>query len=195
VIKINLAKSMSVGAAPIAGFDLGASTSEMGPKTLVNIGLLLIFAVAAHLVLISNRNGADEKLRLEQSKLAQIKTEILALGGQTGEVKLAIEEMDRLDSGLKLMKSIGDDRLLSIKAMDALQTLVPARTWLQSLKFQSRKLTLEGFASSGDGLPLLMKALDESIFFSDIKVLSQAADQAAGGNSRFEIGCTVGENP
>ena len=100
----------------------------------------------------------------------------------------------KIDSRIDTIKEISKERLSNAKALDALHDIVPPQAWLKNLSIENGKVKIVGEATEDLVVSQLLRNLDESIYFKDVKLLSSTEVRKAGGSYKaFSIDCTLGQ--
>ena len=132
-------------------------------------------------------------LEAKQALQVELSARLSAFGKQVEEVRKIKEEKQRLSSRIDTIREISKERLVNAKAMDALHAIVPNQSWLESLSIEGRQIKIKGMATEDIIISQFLRNLDESIYFSEVKLIS-SIEQASGQGviKSFEIECQLG---
>ncbi|MCM2281627.1 MAG: PilN domain-containing protein [Bdellovibrionaceae bacterium] len=145
---------------------------------------------------------AYEKMQLsaKEQVIAQVRTEInqtRATKDKFGDAAPIVEkyeaEKKKLDSTIRVLEGLTENRLREVKLLDAVQSLTPARGWLEEIKVENGKASLIGYAPDEATVNALFRALEGNVLFSNVKVKSEAREVPnAGLVHRFEFTFNAG---
>lgn len=108
------------------------------------------------------------------------------------EVEKFQEEKRKLDSELQIIKNLSTERLKNVKALDALQGIIPIKAWLKDLKIVDKRLEMSGFAMDEFVISEFMQGLGSSIYFSNITLGASEEDKRKEGSvKKFIIKCKL----
>ena len=211
MIKINLAKNLVVGAVGDGGLELNTSpdTSKAAVK---NALLFLIFPLLVKGVEIYQESVIKSENRALNATLASHRAEVEKFGQTSQLVDKLMREKAELDKHLEQIAEISMERVLPLKALDALPALIPERTWIHTLDLSDGAVTsqasrpaetsegvsftmrIEAYSLNPDGGPLFMSAFDKSIFFHETKMESTTRETSPMGDvSKFALEVKIKE--
>jgi Tfp pilus assembly protein PilN len=128
----------------------------------------------------------DEVIRLEAENAALIQ-ETAGLDPQIKAAKKLEEEKNRLQSQVDTIKKLSKERLNNVRALSALQDVIPQKVWLTSLKFEKEKVELKGLSQDRTEVTEFTNALDNSIYFQDVDLKYIQQEMGKDGSlQRFE---------
>tara|TARA_Y100000780_G_C13695267_1_gene421342 strand:- start:10242 stop:10844 length:603 start_codon:yes stop_codon:yes gene_type:complete len=200
VIEINLLRGFSA-----EGLDGGESTLNstfataqkvvFDEKDLVlKLVILIIPVLALYGYEFYDEGIGANTLKAKQKQVERLTIELAGFGKQVAEVRKIKEEKNRLTSRIDTIKEISKERLSNAKALDALHDIVPPQAWLKNLSIENGKVKIVGEATEDLVVSQLLRNLDESIYFKDVKLLSSTEVRKAGGSYKaFSIDCTLGQ--
>ncbi len=215
MIRINLSRNLVVGAVADAGLELNVS-SDTSTKAVKNALLFLIFPLLIKGVEIYQESLIKQENRSLTATLEANRAEVETFGQTSQLVEKLMREKAELDLHLEQIAHISIERILPLKALDALPALLPERTWIQSLELaddtvkrgsesqatetraQDTSVTftlrLEAYSLNPDGGPLFMSAFDKSIFFDQTRMESTTRETSPMGDvSKFALEVKVRE--
>ena len=135
----------------------------------------------------------SEKAQVQQ-KVDAVEAEKASFGSAAPRVEKANKLKDRIESQIKVIQRLAKNRLREVKALDQLQSVLPAGTWLSEVSMIGGKITLDGFALNEGSLTELLTALDGNVFFSNVqpKGTSLQQNELLGSVTKFSIEFKVG---
>lgn len=211
MIKVNLSKNLVVGSLGEGGGELSLDSSSQ-KKAIINALIFLIFPVLAKGVEMYQEHLIKQENQVLNAKLTTQKNEISRYEQTSREVEKLLAEKAELDQHLAQIAGISQDRLLPLKALDALPSLVPPKTWLNTLELsdgplegestsqsqgtQDRRfrMRVEAYSLNPDGAALFLRAFEESIFFLAPKLLSSTRETSPMGDvTKFALEVGIGD--
>ncbi|MEC9282275.1 MAG: PilN domain-containing protein [Bdellovibrionota bacterium] len=200
MIEINLLKGFSAEGLGGGESTLSATfaTSQKVVYDEKDLLLKLVILIIPSLMLYGyefyDEGVGAEALKLKQRQVEKLTQELAGFGKQVAEVRKIKEEKNRLTSRIDTIKEISKERLSNAKALDALHDIVPSQAWLKSLTIESGKVSIIGEATEDLVVSQLLRNLDESIYFNDVKLLSSTEVRKSGGSYKaFKIDCVLGQ--
>jgi Tfp pilus assembly protein PilN len=199
MIRVNLLRNMGMSSA-----GTGIGTSIAGTGELVSVDIRRQAAVKAVIILmfpvmlfiwekLRINNLQSEKAQFQQ-KVDLVEAEKASFGSAAPRVEKANKLKERIESEIKVIQKLAKNRLREVKALDQLQSVLPAGTWLSELTMDGGKILLEGYALNEGSLTELLTALDGNVFFSMVqpKGTSLQNNEALGSVTKFSIEFRVG---
>lgn len=197
MIKINLAKGIAQAPGASAGISssLGESvSSESRGSAFLNLGLMLVATLAVYFYVASSRSKAEDELRALQAQLSAQQAKKTEQESKSDSLSSTVKQNEDMDRNLLAMQSIGESRFTAIKVLDALQSLIPSKTWLQSVYLNGIELRVQGLSLTSTGMSSLFSALEESTYFSQVRILNQSQEtKELEKFQKFELICNVGD--
>ncbi len=192
MIKINLAKDMSLAVPNETNMVMEASENN-NKEVIIKVGTM--FSLVIILFIYENMSVSSKKDELKQinKELATLNQKISKFGKVSEVVQKVTSKKKEIEGQIEQIRLLSQARLTQLKVLDALQSLMPDKTWLKGIVLEGTDLTLIGYSLNSDGIPLLIRALDESVFFKEIDVKTAAQEKTADGTfNKFEITCKLG---
>ena len=193
MIKINLLKNkiqadQATQATRMVGSTEGAETRA----ALVKLIVLGISTVG--LMLYESQNLS--KLRAEDAgltaNLQQLQAQVDEKRAEAEKLKDIEVEANELQDKLKLLKHLSKLRLREVNTLDYMQSKIPERLWLKSLKYESDQFEMTGAAISTPDISEFVKRLDDSAFLKNVIVVKNQETTTAGSAYRdFEFTAQV----
>ena len=197
MIRINLLRedirgSSSDRTAADASFSAGAGGTLLGGVTniaelFVKIALFFVPMIGTMVyenVVLSQKRDELTKLETENASLLQATQ---GLESQIKAAKKLEEEKNRLQSQVDTIKKLSKERLNNVRALSAIQDVIPQKVWLTSLKFEKEKVEIKGLSQDRSEVTDFTNALDTSIYFQDVDLKYIQQEAGKDGNlQRFE---------
>ncbi len=129
-----------------------------------------------------------------QQKVDAVEAEKASFGSAAPRVEKANKLKERIETEIKVIQKLAKNRLREVKALDQLQSVLPAGTWLNEVTMDGGKISLDGFALNEGSLTELLTALNSNVFFSMVqpKGTSLQTNDALGSVTKFTIEFRVG---
>lgn len=182
MIKINLIKSKVAAALPEVGVHEFSSEKEgRGPSStdillLKNLIIICIFPAALYFY----QSQVESQLTYQKRKVSNEQNRIQQELIQKKQFKTQLDELAKklevTQKKYEALVNLPKDRLLEVKMLDTIQSIIPEKVWLNQLNYRERGLELYGTASSDDDLNGFTKALESRPIFKDV-VLRRAKDE------------------
>lgn len=210
MIRVNLAKNLVVGSLGDGASDISLDSSQQ-KKAVTNALILLIFPILVKGFEMYQEHGIEQQNKALSAKLATYKKEISQFEQTSKEVEKLMAEKAELDLHLSQIAGISQDRLLPLKALDALPSMVPPKTWLNTLELSDGvlegesnyqgggdakkfRMRVEAYSLNPDGAALFLRAFEESIFFMSPRLLSSTRETSPMGDvTKFALEVGIGD--
>lgn len=197
MIKVNLLKGTGGSRQGTSGTSVDTNLSEFdfGPKkTNSKVKLLLLIVPIISILGFRQYNYFMAKNELEtfKKKNQEVSNRLRELDAAVKEVERFQEEKRKLTNQIEVIKRLSKERLRNVKSLDALQTLIPGKAWINSLKVLDTKLEIEGFADNDIVISEFMQSLDSSIYFKEITLVSsEESKKDKGSLKKFILRCNL----
>jgi len=198
MIKINLLRNLGLtkGAGiAVEGGPAEAVTPDSiktGVTKLVTIVLFPLVLFVYEKINLSEIEGRQVALH---GKLEALRGERQGFGDAGPKIEKYNKEKQRIDKELEIVRELARNRLRELKALDAIQTLMPDKTWAKTLVFAGNAVKMIGFSSVEDGPTQVLRSLESNVFFSKVepKETSTEQNQQGGTLKKFEIDFHIGK--
>lgn len=199
MIKINLLKNKVNDArtsATIGETTFSATTSfeTMGDNKGALVNLLLMFVFVVPLIFYENmvQNDLNAQVTRVRAESAKIKKDLDQKKARQKESAKVEAELQELQSKIEVVRKLSKYRVRELKALDFLQTVIPDRVWMTSIKYEADKLDLEGMAIADEDLTEFVKRLEARKFFSSVLLLQARESQSKEGTVKtFQVSCNL----
>jgi Tfp pilus assembly protein PilN len=201
MIRINLLRTMGVSG---VGTNIGTSASSGGEiisvdvrrQAAIKVAIILLFPVLLFIWEKLRINSLQSDQVQIQQKVTAVEAERASFGSTAPRVAKANKLKEKMTKEIKIIRELARNRLREVKALDQLQTILPEKTWLSSLKIEGSKITMDGYALNESAITELMTALNSNAFFSGVqpKFQVQETNSSLGQVTKFGFEFRVGNS-
>ncbi len=200
MIKINLlGKGMSTpttGRSAITNFTQSLMSPREASKGHLDVAMKLIVALGPLIACVGTEQWMVGN---KQQDLDRVRGELTAKQAEIEAKKKDVEQVQRfkadkaqLDIRMNTIRNLSKARLKNVKALDAIQNIIPTKAWLMGLKLDESKVDLRGRAMEDNDISSFMKGLEENIFFSQVLLISSSSAKTEDGVVKeFNIAASV----
>lgn len=193
MIKINLLKNMG-GTEGGAGGVSVAITNETLRMVVLKVFATFILIIGLMIYENVNLSEIDDQIKKIQLNVQQVQAEKAKFGDAGPKIELYNKEKIRVDKELEVVRVIARNRLREVKALDAIQSLMPAKAWTKKIVIEGNLVKLDGYTSSDDGVNEIIRALEGSVYFSKVEPKNTSQENRPGGPvKRFELEFRIGK--
>jgi Tfp pilus assembly protein PilN len=208
MIKVNLLRNVGLAKSTEAGGTSPTGVGGMSAEPLASdiqkaAGIKLAVILAFPLTLLVYEkiaiNDISTRVKEIQEKIEVLKQERVKFGDAAPKIEKYNKEKQRIDKELEIVRGISQGRLRELKTLDAIQSLMPNKTWSRKIAFKGGVVVLEGYSDGDDGVTELIRALEGNVLFSKVELkftTSESGSETGGGGSslkRFEIEFRIGK--
>jgi Tfp pilus assembly protein PilN len=197
--KINLLRNFGRGTqtnypGTQAEFQVSSGSPGSGPllaKLFIGLILPAVLIYYEHDNLEVHRN----QLGRLQKELDVSEAELTSKASTAEVLKQYVNEKAKLENQMEAVRQLNKTRLREIKALDSLQSMTPAKVWLNHVTIQGKIMTILASSMTSDDISAFIQRLGESAFFSDVLLTSTTEESSKGGSfKKFEVHCKVEAN-
>jgi Tfp pilus assembly protein PilN len=190
MIRVNLLKNFSGATVSPTGTIAPSATSietfevrgdGFTPDLLVKCALLVVPLILIISFDYYEINQRQYTLATATSELAQAKQKLESLKPQVEAVTKFKENKKQLQTKIDVIRNISKERLKNVKALDALQSIIPAKVWLNKLTLKDNHVTMDGSAIEDSDVATFMQGLEESVFFAGVILKSVESEKSKEG--------------
>ncbi len=191
MIRVNLMRNRVADAA--SGGPTGAPTSVRNEETrdaIVKIVSIVIFTGALMVYESQNLNTMNGELNRTQMLANELETQAQAKAAEVEGIKDIAKQALELEDKLKVLKLLSKLRLREVKTLDFMQSSIPEKVWLKSLKYESNKdvknfaeqgrYQFDGNSASTDDLSEFAKRLEDSAYLNEVIVIKNQENVGPG---------------
>ncbi|GAA3569541.1 MAG: PilN domain-containing protein [Pseudomonadales bacterium] len=134
------------------------------------------------------KSDMENRIAYQQSRNAYIETAMKDLDSQIKEIEDLKRKRDELLARMKVIQDLQGKRPVIVRVFDELVQTLPDGVFYSDLVRQGDTLKLAGMAESNSRVSGLMRAFDESEWFTAPSLSNvSAADSERAGYSRFNL--------
>ena len=196
MIKINLLRNVGVSAQSVGGGE--GDASPMSPTANkaagARIAVILLFPVALYVYDMIANSTLEQELHDVTAKLESVKAERAKFGDTGVRMEQYTKDKKVLDEKVDAIREIARNRLREVKSLDALQSLIPTKTWLSRVDIKGSLVRITGLTSAEEGITDLIRGLESSSFFSRVEPKSTSQETLGAVTvKKFELEFRVGK--
>lgn len=192
MIKINLLKNM--GLAQGIASEASVLTPETVKLTVAKIFAILIFPLILLVYERSTLSEFEDALQKVREKVQAAQAARAKFGDAGPKIEMYNKEKLRVDKELEVVRTIARNRLREVKSLDAIQSLMPAKTWIKKISIDNNVAKVEGYTSSNEGVTDFIHALEANVNFSKVEPKYTSQETIAGGIvKKFELEFRIGK--
>lgn len=193
MIKVNLLKNKVQGDQTTQATRVAGSPESTEARSAI-VKVIVLGIATVGLMLYESQNLS--RLRAEDAEinasLQELQTTVDAKKIEAEKLKNIEAQAKELKDKLKLLKFLSKLRLREVNTLDYMQSKIPERLWLNSLKYENDQFELAGSAISTPDISEFVKRLDESAFLKNVIVVkNQEISDSRTGYRDFEFTAQV----
>jgi type IV pilus assembly protein PilN len=188
VIKINL-KPTGLGEAgtTIDVVDSSAN-SEIQRKGLVHLLVMMILPAAMYVYGIQRRPERISQIANLTNQIGELTAFNDKQAAIVAEIKKISEDEKSVEERISAINKITVGRLVEIKVLDLLQTILREKMWLKAIEVKENNLTIEGMAQTDMDVSIFLEDLTKNILLRDVRLVETKQENFDGLNyARFKI--------
>jgi type IV pilus assembly protein PilN len=188
MIRVNLTPS-ALGTVEDVGGDLGSgSADEIKRKGLTNIAIILLLPAALFLYGMQARPDKIRQMGMLQTQIGELQEFNQKEAGIVAEIDKIKEDERKVQQRIDALSQISLGRLVEVKVMDLIQTIIKERMWLLSFEVDDNKLTIDGMAQSEIDVTVFLEDLTKNILLSNVRLMESTQEVYEGQNfAKFRI--------
>lgn len=154
---------------------------------------LALLAVLVAFVCFMWVRSVDASIESQQSRNSMLQTEITALNEKVKQIQELKKQKKELEDRMKVIQDLEGRRSVIVHYFDEFAKRIPDGVSFSSLRRSGNTFSIEGVGESNQRIAALMRALDESDWFSDPNLKSvNAAPEAGEQAQNFTMTLTAG---
>lgn len=178
MIKVNLLRSrIQDQQATVMGNVQEVDEGELKP-TLIKVAFILLFTLGLMIYESQNIRSLNEQIQRMKAQTQDLEAKSAAKALEAAGVKDIAERARELEDKLKIMKLLSRLRLREVKTLDFMQSSIPEKVWLKSIRYDSdqtdpakAQYTFTGNSVTTDDLSEFVKRLEESNYLGEVIVI------------------------
>jgi type IV pilus assembly protein PilN len=173
VIRVNLLRNISGGVGPAnlgTGITAMPELSKEGQKQAA-LRLAVIFGAVGLLWFYEHNEitAKNQQLAQVQAQIAEVQAAKQRFGDAGPIVEKYNKQKDILAAQIKVLEGLTINRLREVKLLDALQSLIPQKAWLESIISDKGHVKIKGFAPDAETVNNLFRQLENNVLFSQVQ--------------------------
>lgn len=191
MIRVNLLNNIGLAQSAEPAYTVAPDATRLAAGKALAVLLLPLMLFVYQRI---NLNGLEEELQEVQKRVQTAERESAKFGDAGPKIEMYNKEKARIDKELEVLRSLAQARLREVKALHAIQNLMPNNTWAQKISIDASAVRLEGYTSAADGITGLIRALENDVYFS--KIEPKVTQQVTVGDKilkRFELEFKIGK--
>ena len=176
MIRVNLLKNR-VNEQPTQMTSVSASVGE-AREAAVKIAFLVLATAVLMIVEGQNIRKLNDDVVRVQAQISELEAQAAAKAQEAEGVKDIEKQARELEDKLKILKLLSRLRLREVKTLDFMQSSVPEKVWLKSIKYAAENTSVEegrfefvGHAVATEDLSEFVKRLEDSAYLVEVIVV------------------------
>lgn len=166
--------------------------TEIQRKGLVHIMVMLLLPVALY---VYGAQAKPEKERAIRSITTQI-GELTTFNNKQTAIVMEIQKIEKdekdVEKKIDAINSLTLGRLVEIKVLDLLQTIIREKMWIRNLEVDNSKFQIEGMAQSEMDVSIFLDDLTKNVLLRDVRLVESQQEMYDGQNyARFKISANL----
>ncbi len=195
MIKVNLLRNRvgeqtTVTQATSVGGGLASGSTVVGQgarAAITKVAVILMFTVGLMIYENNNIRALNEEAARVADQTNTLQQQVAQMSADVESVKDIEGQAKELEDKLKILKLLSRLRLREVKTLDFMQSSIPEKVWLRTIRYDASKehldvghFVFEGGAVTTDELMEFVKRLDNSAYLSDVIVVKNQEVLEAG---------------
>ncbi|MBL7689387.1 MAG: PilN domain-containing protein [Bdellovibrionaceae bacterium] len=196
MIRVNLLRNLGLAASgtSMTGGSGDIISVDVRRQAAVRLVVILLFPL---LLLIWEKlkiNSLEAQKAQTQQRVDAVEGEKSSFGSAGPRVEKANKLKQKIQREIAVIRDLAKNRLREVKALDQLQSVLPAGVWLKKVTMESGKINMVGLALTSASVTELLTALNSNVFFSQVepKGTKSQPHETLGNVTEFQIQFRVG---
>lgn len=197
MIRVNLLRNVGLAT---AGTSMGTSMGgelvsvDVRRQAAIKAAIVCLFPLLLYIWENLRINTLESERTQLQQRVDTVEAERASFGSAGPRVDKANKLKAKIEKEIKVIRELAKNRLREVKALDQLQSVLPAGTWVREIEMSGGKIALAGFAINETAVTDLLTALNSNLFFSSVSprgtrtVQNSALGQVTEFNVEFRVG-------
>lgn len=196
MIKINLLQNRFIASETEIGTlatTVNRGNQSDGAGLLTNFALLLGGVILLYIYQTYNLSSLDEILRNKNRVLAETRHKVEGFKKESAEAKKDQQKIQVIERKMEIIKELSRSRLIELKALDYLQTIIPDRVWFTKINYSDKDFSFEGFSLSDEDFNTFMARLERGgVFLNVVPIRFTEESSSQGKGKAFTVTCRLG---
>lgn len=192
MIKINLRPSGGSDAvAPVDSMEALAN-NEIQRKGMVNLLVMMILPAAMYVYGMQKRPERVAEITGLTNQISELTSFNDKQAAIVAEIQKISEDEKSVEERILAINKITVGRLVEIKVLDLLQTIMREKMWLRSIEVKDNNLLVEGLAQTDMDVSIFLEDLTKNVLLRDVRLVETKQESFDGLNySKFRISATL----
>jgi type IV pilus assembly protein PilN len=193
VIKINLKPAKSIEAlTQIAESVDSSSAREIQRKGLSHILLMMILPAFLYVYGMQVKPEKKREIQVINGQIAELMTFNNKQSAIVAEIQKIEKDEKDVETRISAINNTTIGRLVEVKVLDLLQTIIREKMWLKLIEVKDNILTLEGLSQTDVDISLFLEDLTKNVLLRDVRLIESKQESFEGLNySRFKIAAVL----
>ena len=188
MIKINLKPTGLVEAGTTIDVVDSSANSEIQRKGLVHLLVMMILPAAMYVYGIQRRPERISQIANLTNQIGELTAFNNKQAAIVAEIKKISEDEKSVEERISVINKITVGRIVEIKVLDLLQTILREKMWLKAIEVKENNLTIEGMAQTDMDVSIFLEDLTKNILLRDVRLVETKQESFDGLNhARFKI--------
>lgn len=196
MIRINLLRNLGLAASgtSMTGGSGDIISVDVRRQAAVRMVVILLFPLLLLIWENLKINSLEAQKAQTQQRVDAVEGEKASFGSAGPRVEKANKLKQKIQREITVIRELAKNRLREVKALDQLQSVLPAGVWLKKVTMESGKISMVGTALTSASVTELLTALNSNVFFSQVepKGTKSQTHETLGNVTEFQIQCRVG---
>jgi Tfp pilus assembly protein PilN len=190
MIRVNLLRSKTFTSEP-----LQSTAPDLEKVAGKNLGIIISLAAILYAYEFQNISNLKKELVKTTVQLTKLRTELQEQIKVAGEATVLAKQLDELKERVKILKNLSRTRLIELKSLDALQSILPEKVWFESIRYNNNKFDIRATAVEIEDITSFKLALDGQVTFKNvaIKDTREISNKSGGAVNQFNLSFEVEE--
>ncbi len=177
MIRVNLLRSRTT--ASTEGIYAAPNLESLAAK---NIAILLVLTALLYAYEYQNIANLRKEIKRSNGAVATLKKTLKEQTAAAGEAKELSKQLNQVKDRVKVIKNLSRERLIELKSLDLLQSIIPEKVWFEKVNYNSRKFDIQATAVDIDDITLFKTSLDNQSIFKNVVIKDTKEMQTRSGN-------------
>lgn len=196
MIRINLLRNLGLAASGtnMTGGSGGIVSVDVRRQATMKLVVILLFPLMLFIWEKLRINSLEAQRAQTQQRVDAVEGERSSFGSAGPRVEKANKVKQTMQREIAVIRDLAKNRLREVKALDQLQSVLPAGVWLKKVTAESGKINMTGLALTSASVTELLNALNANVFFSQVEPrgTKSQAHETLGNVTEFQIQFRVG---
>jgi|GEM_PF-842331 len=202
MIKVNLMRNRVADVA--AGTNVTVGGGEETREAIIKVVFIVLFTLGLMMYESQNIRSLNDESARTQAMVGDLEVQAQAKATEVDAIKDIAHQAQELEDKLKILKLLSKLRLREVKTLDFMQSSIPEKVWLRSVKYETDKdlkdhvengrYQFSGNSVTTEDLSEFVKRLEDSAYLSEVIVVKNQESSGpgrSGGLREFQFTADV----